>query len=74
MTKTTIDIDTNLLEEAIKIFNGKSKKEIITAALVEYVNQHKRKDLRDLFNSQKQYIADDYDYKAMRGGENYGTG
>jgi Arc/MetJ family transcription regulator len=74
MTKTTIDIDTILLEEAVKIFSGKSKKEIITDALREYVAQHKRKDLRELFNSDKKYITDDYDYKSMRGGNEHGVG
>ena len=74
MTKTTIDLDTSLLEEAMKIFSGKTKREIISAALFEYVSRHKQKDLRDLFRDNRQYIADDYDYKALRGGDENGLG
>ncbi|MDR2558573.1 MAG: type II toxin-antitoxin system VapB family antitoxin [Oscillospiraceae bacterium] len=74
MTKTTVDIDTTLLEEAVKLFAGKTKREIISAALLEYVAQHKRKDLYDLFDSDVQWLADDYDYKAMRGDGDYGVG
>ena len=68
MIKTTVDLDENLLKRAVEIFKDKSKKEIITIALHELIKHHEKKDLYDLFNSDEQLIADDYDYKAMRKG------
>ena len=66
--KTTVDLDEYLLEKAVDIFKGKTKKEIISIALTELVQRHEEKDLYDLFNSGEQFLSDDYDYKAMRGG------
>ena len=68
MIKTTVDLDENLLNRAIEMFKGKSRKEIISLALNELVKQHEQKDLYDLFESPEQLLADGYDYKAMRGG------
>ncbi|MDR2590258.1 MAG: type II toxin-antitoxin system VapB family antitoxin [Oscillospiraceae bacterium] len=68
MIKTTVDLDENLLERAVKIFNEKTKKEIISFALKELVERHEQKDLYDLFDSGESLIAENYDYKAMRGG------
>ena len=68
MVKTTVDLDENLIERAHKIFSGKTKKEIISIALTELVERHEQKDLYDLFDGDEQFISDDYDYKAMRGG------
>lgn len=68
MIKTTVVLDEDVLERAVGIFNGKTKKEIISIALAELVERHEKKDLYDLFNSDEQLIAEDYDYKAMRGG------
>jgi len=66
MVKTTVDLDENLINKAVQIFGGKTKKEIITLALNELIARHEQKDLYDLFNSDEVFIADDYDYKAMR--------
>ena len=68
MIKTTVDLDENLIKKAVEIFKGKTRKEIISMALTELVERHEQKDLYDLFESDEQLIADDYDYKAMRGG------
>jgi len=68
MVKTTVDLDENLLEKAVNIFKGKTRKEIISIALTELVERHEQKDLYDLFESGESLIAEDYDYKAMRGG------
>ena len=69
--KTTVVLDEELLGKAVEIFKGKTKKEIISIALAELVERHEQKDLYDLFDSEEQLIADDYDYKAMRGGALY---
>ena len=68
MIKTTVDLDETLLEKAVSIFKGKTRKEIISIALSELVERHEQKDLYDLFDSNESLIAEDYDYKAMRGG------
>jgi Arc/MetJ family transcription regulator len=68
MVKTTVDLDEGLINKAAQIFKGKTKKEIITLALRELVARHEQKDLYELFNSDEQLLADNYDYKAMRGG------
>lgn len=68
MIKTTVDLDESLIEKAIELFKGKTKKEIISIALTELVERYEQKNLYDLFDSEENLIADDYDYKAMRGG------
>ncbi|MCL2391263.1 MAG: type II toxin-antitoxin system VapB family antitoxin [Oscillospiraceae bacterium] len=68
MIKTTVDLDETLLERAVNIFKGKTKKEIISIALSELVERHEQKDLYDLFDGNESLIAEDYNYKAMRGG------
>jgi hypothetical protein len=52
------------MEEAFRYAPVTTKKELIHLALVEFVENHKRKDVRELKGVIK--IADDYDYKAMR--------
>jgi hypothetical protein len=68
MIKTTVNLDEHLLEKAVRIFKGKTKKEIISIALAELIERNEQKDLYDLFNSDELLIAEDYDYKVMRGG------
>ena len=67
MKKTTVDLDERLINKAVEIFKGKTKKEIITLALREFVARHEQKDLYDLFNADESFISEDYDYKLMRG-------
>lgn len=46
--RTNIDIDDNLLEEAIKLTGLKSKKEMVNRALEEIIKAEKIKKLRSL--------------------------
>ena len=79
ITRTTIEIDTQILEKAKLIFKDKSQKEIVALALSNLVeeNDPDRKDLRDLFKEAKngrKFLADGYEYKNHRGGrELHGT-
>ncbi|GAB1481902.1 hypothetical protein MASR2M78_07170 [Treponema sp.] len=66
--RTNIVLDDNLVEEAFKYAESiQTKKDLIEAALKEFVQKRKMKNLRDL-KGQIQF-ADDYDYKAMRVGQ-----
>jgi Arc/MetJ family transcription regulator len=59
-------IDNSVLEKALAISTLGTKKEVIDAALREYVETHSRKNLLEL-RGQIQF-ADNYDYKAARKG------
>lgn len=63
--RTNIVLDDELLEEAFKFSQAIStKKELIEMALKEYVNNRKRKNLKELKGKIK--FRTDYDYKKMR--------
>lgn len=47
--RTNIEIDDELMEEAIKLSSTKIKKNIINEALQNYVNWLKRKEMTNLF-------------------------
>lgn len=64
--RTNIVLNDKLIAEAEKYSNFKTKREIVELALLEFVENHKRKDLRDLKGKIK--FSDDYDYKKMRNG------
>jgi len=58
-------LNDKLVEEAFKFSQSVStKRELIEVALREYVDDRKRKNLKDLKG--KIEFSDDYDYKAMR--------
>jgi Arc/MetJ family transcription regulator len=58
-------LNDELINEAFKFSQRIStKKELIETALREYVDNRKRKNLRELKGKIK--FSDDYDYKAMR--------
>jgi Arc/MetJ family transcription regulator len=63
--RTNIVLNDKLVDEAFKfsqtIF---TKKELIETALKEYVDNRKRKNIRELRGKIK--FSDDYDYKTMR--------
>ena len=63
--RTNIVLDDQLVDEAFHYSNNiKTKRELIEKALLEYVKNRKRKDLRDL---KGQILFEErYDYKAMR--------
>lgn len=51
--KTTININEELLNEAMSISGSKTKTEAIETGLKEIIASHKRKELANLFGSQK---------------------
>ena len=63
--RTNIVLNDELVDEAFKFSQSIStKKELIETALREYVNNRKRKNIRDLRGVID--FSDDYDYKKMR--------
>jgi Arc/MetJ family transcription regulator len=63
--RTNIVLNDDLIEEAFKYSsNITTKKELVETALLEYVNNRKRKNLKELKG--KISFRDDYDYKSMR--------
>lgn len=65
--RTNIVLDEALLKEAFKYSRTKTKKSLIHEALMEYVENRRRKDLRKLKG--KISFQKDYDYKAARRGK-----
>jgi len=65
--RTNVILDDDLVEEALKLSNAKTKKELIHRALKEFVENRKRLNLLDL--SGKIKFAEGYDYKEMREGK-----
>ena len=62
--RTNILLDDKLLDEAFLYASVSTKRELIDLVLREYINNHRRKDLRDLRGKIK--LRDDYDYKLLR--------
>ncbi len=63
--RTNIVLDDALVEEAFTYSEHiKTKKDLIQTALQEYVNNRKRKNLKDLKGTIQ--FRSDYDYKSMR--------
>ena len=62
--RTNIDLDDELVAEAFKYTDVKTKKELVRLSLTEFIENRKRRNLADLRGN----IAFDenYDYKAMR--------
>ena len=65
--RTNIDIEEELLEEAFKFTDIKTKKDLINLALKEFIETHKRKNLMELKGKIK--FSENYDYKSMREGK-----
>ncbi len=62
--RTNIELDQKLVREAQRLSRIKTKKALVHQALLEFVANRKRLDLRDLKGS---YLIDeDYDYKVLR--------
>ncbi len=61
---TNLALDDNLIEEARQLGGLRTKKDVVTQALQEYVQRRKQLKLLDLFGAME-YDAD-YDYKAQR--------
>jgi Arc/MetJ family transcription regulator len=64
--RTNIVLNDLLVEEAMKLANVKTKKELVNLALKEFVENYKRKNLTELKGKIK--FAEGYDYKSMREG------
>lgn len=62
--RTNIDLDDELVNAAFRYASVKTKKELVTLALREYVENHSRRDLRGLKGQGG--IAADYDHRALR--------
>lgn len=62
--RTNIVLDDSLVNKAFKYTTVKTKRELINLALVEFIENHQRKDIRDLKGVIQ--IAKDYDYKSLR--------
>jgi Arc/MetJ family transcription regulator len=63
--RTNVVLNDDLVEEAFKFSESIStKRELIETALIEYVNNRKRKNLKELKGKIK--FSDGYDHKKMR--------
>lgn len=65
--RTSIILDEHLVNEAGSLSGIKTKPELVNQALKEFIEHHKRLDLRELKGMGG--LHDDYDYKALRAGE-----
>ncbi|PKL38617.1 MAG: DUF2191 domain-containing protein [Spirochaetae bacterium HGW-Spirochaetae-1] len=55
--KTTININDELLDEAMKICGARTKTEAIETGLKEIIASHQRRELANLFGSDKNIMA-----------------
>lgn len=61
---TNIDLDRDLIDQAMQLSGQRTKRAVIHQALEEFVRRHKQQEILDLFG-EVEYEAD-YDYKAHR--------
>jgi Arc/MetJ family transcription regulator len=61
---TNLAIEDDLIIEAKKIGNHKTKKSAVTEALKEYIRRRKQSEVRKMFGRVE--FDKDYDYKASR--------
>lgn len=61
---TNLSIDTQLLDDALKIGGLKTKKDTVNLALQEFIKKRKAADILDLFGKVEYY--EDYNYKKAR--------
>ena len=65
--RTNIVLDDELVEEAFRHSDVKTKRELVDRALREYVENRKRRDIRELRG--KISFHPGYDYKKLREGK-----
>jgi Arc/MetJ family transcription regulator len=65
--RTNIVLDDELVEEAFRYSDAKTKRELVDRALREFVENHKRKDVRELRGNVSFHPG--YDYKKLREGK-----
>ncbi len=67
--RTNIVLDENIVQEALKLSNIKTKRELIDVALKEFVQNHRKKttldELLDSLDGESPFF-EGYDYKALR--------
>lgn len=61
--RTSLVLDDELVKEALELSGAKTKKELIHHALEEFVQNRKRKDIRELKG--KIEFAEGYKYKTL---------
>ena len=61
---TNLALNNDLIEEAVRLGNHKSKKEAVNKALEKYIEQIKQQKIKNLFGSVD--YDKDYDYKKQR--------
>ena len=61
---TNLALDDSLIEEARQLGGQRTKKDVVTQALLEYVQRRKQLKLLDFFGAVE--YDDSYDYKAQR--------
>ena len=62
--RTNVIIDDRLINEGLELTNLRTKTELIKTALMELIENRKKKDLRKIKG--KINFRDDYNYKEMR--------
>lgn len=62
--RTNIELNEKLVNEAFRYTNVTTKRELVEQALKEFVESHRRRDVRQLRGKVK--IREDYDYKSLR--------
>lgn len=62
--RTNIVLDEGLVKEAFRYVDVKTKRELVDLALREFVENHRRHDVRELRGQVT--LKPDYDYKALR--------
>jgi hypothetical protein len=68
--RTNIVLDERLVKEAFRYAPVSTKRELVDFALREFVQSHRRHDVRELVGKVK--IRADYNYKAARAGDDQG--
>jgi Arc/MetJ family transcription regulator len=62
--RTNIDLNEDLVAEGLKLSGARTKKELVHKALHEFVENHRRLDVRELRG--KVRFRSDYDHKRLR--------
>jgi Arc/MetJ family transcription regulator len=70
--RTNIVLDDELIEQAMRISQVKTKREMIDLALREFVSRHSQKNILDLVG--QELIDPDYDVRNVREGMNRDSG
>lgn len=61
---SNVEIDNDLIQEALKLGGHRTKRAVVEAALQEYIQRRKQLKITKLFGTIE--YEDDYDYKQQR--------